>query len=73
MKNRLILITLFFLSSLVIGRSDDIYYLFVNGDIGEDKSVIDQIIRPLLSSFISPLNEDPFSGLSQSELNSSYY
>ena len=63
----------FLFSSLVFGQSKEDCYLFVGGDIGEDKSVIDQIVRPLLSSFISPLKEVPVSGLSQSEYNSSCY
>jgi hypothetical protein len=57
----------------VIGQSQDDCYLFINGYIGEDKSVIDQIVKPLISSFISPLKEVPFDGLSQSEYNSSCY
>jgi len=48
-------------------------YLFVSGDIGEEKSVIDQIVRPLIGSFVSTLKEDPIDGLSQSELNASCY
>ena len=48
-------------------------YLFVSGDIGEEKSVVDQIVRPLIGSFVSPLKEVPVEGLSQSELNSSCY
>jgi hypothetical protein len=73
-KHLLILfISILLLSSPVIGQSKDDCYLFVGGDIGEDKSVIDQIVRPLLSSFISPLKEVPVSGLSQSEYNSSCY
>ena len=63
----------FLFSYLVFGQSKEDCYLFVGGDIGEDKSVIDQIVRPLLSSFISPLKEVPVSGLSQSEYNSSCY
>ena len=70
MRKLLIILSLL-LSSPVIGQSKDDCYLFVGGDIGEDKSVIDQIVRPLLSSFISPLKETPISGLSQSEENSS--
>ena len=73
MRHILILISILLLSSPVIGQSKDDCYLFVGGDIGEDKSVIDQIVRPLLSSFISPLKEVPISGLSQSEYNSSCY
>ena len=69
----LIILSFLLLSSPVIGQSKDDCYLFVGGDIGEDKSVIDQIVRPLLSSFISPLKETPISGLSQSEYNSSCY
>ena len=63
----------FLFSSLVFGQSKEDCYLFVGGDIGEDKSVIDQIVRPLLSSFISPLKEVPVDGLSQSEYDSSCY
>jgi hypothetical protein len=72
-KHLLILISILLLSSPVVGQSKEDCYLFVGGDIGEDKSVIDQIVRPLLSSFISPLKEVPVSGLSQSEYNSSCY
>ena len=73
MKHLLIILSFFLLSSPLFGQSKDDCYLFVGGDIGEDKSVIDQIVRPLLSSFISPLKEVPISGLSQSEYNSSCY
>jgi hypothetical protein len=73
MRKLLIILSLLLLSSPVIGQSKEDCYLFVGGDIGEDRSVIDQIVRPLLSSFISPLNEVPVSGLSQSEYNSSCY
>ena len=73
MKRLLLILSFLLLCSPVIGQSDDNCYLFVNGDIGEDKSVIDQIVRPLISSFISPLNEVPVEGLSQSKLNSSCY
>jgi len=48
-------------------------YLFVSGDIGENKSVVDQIVRPLIASFVSPIKEVPVSGLSQSKLDSSCY
>ena len=73
MRHILIILSFLLLSSPVIGQSKEDCYLFVGGDIGEDKSVIDQIVRPLLSSFISPLKETPISGLSQSEYNSSCY
>ena len=69
----LLLLSLLLLSFPLLGQSKDDCYLFLSGDIGEDKSVIDQIVRPLLSSFISPLKETPISGLSQSEYNSSCY
>jgi hypothetical protein len=72
-KHLLIILSFLLLSSPLYGQSKDDCYLFVGGDIGEDKSVIDQIVRPLLSSFISPLKEVPISGLSQSEYNSSCY
>ena len=71
MRHILIILSFLLLSSPLFGQSKDDCYLFVGGDIGEDKSVIDQIVRPLLSSFISPLKETPISGLSQSEENSS--
>ena len=74
MRHILILLSfLLILSSPLFGQSKEDCYLFVGGDIGEDKSVIDLIVRPLLSSFISPLKETPISGLSQSEYNSSCY
>jgi len=67
----LILISILLLSSPLFGQSKDDCYLFVGGDIGEDMSTVDQIVRPLISSFVSPLKEVPFEGLRQSELNSS--
>ena len=73
MKHLLIILSILLLSSPVFGQSKDDCYLFVGGKIGEDKSVIDQIVRPLLSSFITPLKEDPVMGLSQSDLESSCY
>ena len=73
MKNLLIILSLLLLSSPLFGQSKDDCYLFVGGDIGEDKSVIDQIVTPLISSYISQLKEVPVEGLSQSELNSSCY
>ena len=69
----ILLLSLLLLSFPLLGQSKEDCYLFLSGDIGEDKSVIDQIVRPLLSSFISPLKEVPISGLSQSEYNSSCY
>ena len=73
MRHILIIFSLLLLSLPLLGQSKDDCYIFVGGDIGEDKSVIDQIVRPLLSSFISPLKEVPVDGLSQSEYNSSCY
>ena len=73
MKHLLIILSILLLSSPLFGQSKDDCYLFVGGKIEEDKSVIDQIVRPLLSSFISPLKEDPVMGLSQSDLESSCY
>ena len=73
MKHLLIILSILLLSSPVVGQSKDDCYLFVGGKIGEDKSVIDQIVRPLLSTFITPLKEDPVMGLSQSEIDSSCY
>ena len=55
------------------GQSKDDCYLSVVGVKGKDKLVIDQIVRPLLSSFISPLKEDPFDGYSTSNNSSCYY
>jgi hypothetical protein len=73
MKHLLIILSILLLSTPLLGQSKEDCYLFVGGDIGEDKSVIDQIVRPLLSSFISPLKETPISGLSQSQIDSSCY
>ena len=56
MKHLLIILSILLLSSPLFGQSKEECYLFVNGDIGEDKSVIDQIVRPLLSSLISPFS-----------------
>jgi len=72
-RHILIILSFLLLSLPLLGQSKEDCYLFVGGDIGEDKSVIDLIVRPLLSSFISPLKETPISGLSQSEYNSSCY
>jgi len=72
-KHLLLLFSILLLSSPLFGQSKDDCYLFINGDIGEDKSVIEQIVKPLLSSFISPLKETPIAGLSQSEYDSSCY
>jgi len=72
-KHLLIILSITLLSSPLFGQSKDDCYLFVVGDIGEDESVINQIVRPLISSFISPLKEVSISGLSQSEYNSSCY
>ena len=62
---------LLLLPSLSLGQSE--CYLFVGGDVGDKKSVIDQIVRPLISSFVSPIKEVPISGISESELASSCY
>ncbi len=67
----IILSLLILLSSPGIGQSKDECYLQVNGDIGEDILVIDQIVRPLISSYISPIKEIPIAGLSESEFQSS--
>ena len=72
-RHILIILSFLLLSSPVICQSKEDCYLFVGGDIGEDKSVIDQIVTPLISSYISQLKEVPVEGLSQSELNSSCY
>jgi hypothetical protein len=69
----IILISFLLLSSPVIGQSKDDCYLFISSNVGEDKSVIDQIVKPLISSHVSPLKEVPFDGLSQSEDNSYCY
>ena len=71
MKHLLFILISFLLSSPVIGQSKDDCYLLLGGDIGEDMSTVDQIVRPLIASFVSPLKETPISGLSQSEENSS--
>ena len=67
----IILISILLLSSPLFGQSKDECYLQVNGDIGEDILVIDQIVRPLISSYISPIKEIPIAGLSESEFESS--
>ena len=71
MRQLLIILSLLLLSSPGIGQSKDECYLQVNGDIGEDILVIDQIVRPLISSYISPIKEIPIAGLSESEFQSS--
>ena len=72
-KHLLILLSILLLSSPLFGQSKDYCYLYVSGDIGEDKSVIDQIVKQLISSHVSPLKEVPFDGLSHSEDNSYCY
>ena len=69
----IILISILLLSSPVNGQSKDDCYLSVVGVKGKDKLVIDQNVRPLLSSFISPLKEDPIDGFSTSNNSSCYY
>jgi len=69
----ILLLSLLLLSFPLFGQSKDDCYLFISSDIGEDKSVIDQIVKPLISSHVSPLKEVPVDGLSQSEYNSSCY
>ncbi len=59
--------------TLVQSQSKEECYLFVSGDSGVEKSVVDQVVRPLIASFVSPLKEVPVEGLSQSEINSSCY
>jgi len=66
-KHLLIILSILLLSSPVIGQSNGNCYLDVNGNIGEDNSVIDQIARPLISSYISPLKESPITGWSEKE------
>ena len=72
MKHLLIVSTLL-LSSPLFGQSKEECYLFVSGDIGGKKSVVEQIVRPLIGAFVSPLKEVPVECLTQSELNSSCY
>ena len=67
----IILISILLLSSPLFGQSKDECYLFVYADIGEDKSVIAQIVKPFIASYISPLKEIPLTGLRQSEVDSS--
>ena len=67
----LLTLSLILLSSPVIGQSKDECYLFVYADIGEDKSVIAQIVKPFIASYISPLKEIPREGLRESEVDSS--
>ena len=73
MKHLLIILSFLFLSSTLLGQSKEDCYLFISGDIGEDMSTVDQIVRPLISSFVSPLKKDPFDGLRLSDLDSSCY
>ena len=71
MKHLLIILSILILSSPLFGQSKDECYLFVYADIGEDKSVIAQIVKPFIASYISPLKEIPLTGLRQSEVDSS--
>ena len=69
----IILISILLLSSPVNGQSKDDCYLYVVGVKEKDELVIDQIVRPLLSSFISPLKEDSVDGFSLNNNSSCYY
>ena len=71
MRHLLIILSILILSSHLFGQSKDECYLFVYADIGEDKSVIAQIVKPFIASYISPLKEIPLTGLRQSEVDSS--
>ena len=71
MRHLLIILSFLLLSSNLFGQSKDDCYLFVYGDIGEDESVIAQIVKPLIASYISPLKEIPLTGLRQSDIDSS--
>ena len=71
MRHILIILSFLLLSSPLFGQSKDECYLFVYADIGEDKSVIAQIVKPFIASYISPLKEIPLTGLRQSEVDSS--
>jgi hypothetical protein len=70
-RHLLIILSILILSSPLFGQSKDECYLFVYADIGEDKSVIAQIVKPFIASYISPLKEIPLTGLRQSEVDSS--
>jgi len=69
----LIILSILLLTSPLFGQSKEECLLFVSGDIGEDKSVINQVVKHLISSFISPIKDFPIIGVSQSDLNSSCY
>ncbi len=71
MRHILIILPFLFLSSTLFGQSKDECYLFVYADIGKDKPIIEQIAKPFIASYISPLKEIPLSGLTQSEVDSS--
>ena len=71
MRHILIIFSILILSSPLFGQSKGECYLFVYADIGEDKSVIAQIVKPFIASYISPLKEIPLTGLRQSEVDSS--
>ena len=53
-RHILIILSIILFSSPLFGQSKDDCYLTVVGVKEKDKLVIDQIVRPLLSSFISP-------------------
>ena len=48
-------------------------YLFVRGNVGEKRNVIEQIVKPLISSFVSPTKINPPEGISTLELQSSCF
>ena len=62
---------LLFLPTLTLGQSA--CYLFVRGEVGNNASKIDALLRPLLSDFVVPLKQVPVAGISQSELASSCF
>ena len=61
------------LTTPLFGQSKKECYLFVGGNIGEQKGVVDQIVRPLISSFVSPIKSVPPSGITSSEQQSSCF
>ena len=73
---RFLLITLsllLLLTTPLFGLSKKECYLFVGGNIGDQKGVVDQIVRPLISSFVSPIKNVPPSGITSSEQQSSCF
>ena len=66
-------ISILLLTTPLFGQSEKECFLFVVGNAGDKKALIDQIVRPMISSFVSPTKYEPPEGLKTSELNESCF